>query len=275
MDDIHLYHRIIRPFAGRGGVRDIVSVEVRSRDIDCWLVALRTRQGDETRVTAASEEEAREMAACIDAWRQQPESVPAAPALLSRRAAGVVFWIVFLLVAVGMAVHGLFAYSLVSGWVLTRHFLFSFCVAAVVTVALFASIGAPGHRHPFQWGALVVCLALVIVFAGAGKTLNARLAAPQPVAVEGPIVLIDDEHWDIQATQRTRIKADLVVMQVEDGKSRQRYQIEVPAWVAEREGVRPGAVWRDRFQRGAFGWLYRDGTVWDERPFRPGVVQGP
>ncbi len=271
----NFYHRIIRPFVGRGSVRDIVSVEVRSRDIDCWLVALRTRQGKELRIAAASAEEARAMAAEIDGWRQHPDTVPQAPPLLLRRVAGVLFWIAFLIVAVALAVHGLFAYSLVSGWVLTRHFVFSLCVAAAVTIVLCASLGAPGHRHPFRWGALLLCVALVIVAAGAGKTLNARLGTPQPVAVEGPIVSIDDEHWDIQATQRTRIRAELVVMQVEDSASRRRYEIEVPAWVAEREGVRLGAVWRDRFQRGALGWLYRDGTVWDERPFRPGIVRAP
>ena len=267
-----LYHRVIRPFVGRGGVRDIEKVEVRARDADCWLVFLRTRQGSETRIAAESEADARVMAAQIESWRRQPASVPPPRAVLSRRGGAALAWLVFLIVAVGLAIDGALSWSLVSGWVVTRHFLPALAASAIVVTALVASVGAPGSRHPFQWGVLPLCLFLAVLFASAGKSVNARVGVPQPIEVEGPIVAFDGEAWDIRATQRTRIQADLVVMQVEDTRTRKRYEIEVPAWVAEREGIRLGAVWRDRFHRGAFGWLYREGTVWDERAFRPGIA---
>ena len=94
MDD--LYHWAIKPLVGRGGPRDIVKIEVRDRDIDCWIVDLRTRQGKELRLSADSEDEARAMATQIEGWRQRPETV-------------------------------------------------------LVIVVLFATAGAPGFRHPFQW----------------------------------------------------------------------------------------------------------------------------
>ena len=273
MDD--LYHRAIKPLVGRGGPRDIVKIEVRDRDIDCWIVDLRTRQGKELRLSADSEDEARAMATQIEGWRQRPETVPAAPPILSSRGMAGLFWLAFLIAAIGLALDGALGYSLLSGWAYTRYFLPGFGVAVLVVVVLFATAGAPGFRHPFQWGVLPLCVFLTIVLTSAGKSVNARLGTPERIVIEGPIVFLDAESWDIQATQRTRIKADLVVMQVEDTESRRRYEIEVPAWVAEREGVRLGAIWRDRFQRGALGWLYREGTVWDERAFRPSVVRAP
>lgn len=268
-----LDRRILERAIGRRNLPAIVRIEVRSRDSDCWFVTLTLRSGENILVGAASEDEARALAARIDGWVCQPHTVPAPQPALSRRAAWALGWLVFLLVACGLAVHGFRAYALVDGWVVTRQALPSFVAAVMVAALLFVTVGKPGDRRPSTWVALaLLSVVLTLVFAGAGKTLNAWLRTPRTLEVEGPIVWIDEESWDIRATQRTRIRAELVVLQVEDAAGGGRYTIEVPAWVAEREGVRLGAIWRDRFHRGAFGWLYREGTVWDERPFRPSVV---
>ena len=250
---------------------DIVACEAHSLDIERWYIYVKFRDGRELRLATSSGEETREDCRQIDEWRRieaeggVPEDfepvVDDAPARRLRRLA--LGWLTFWLVVVVLAWYGAVYTWLLDGWVYTRHFVAGMFASIALTVTMLRML-APQR---FELNMLLPVFPLLFLMTAtltiAAKGFNAVIGRQHEIRIEGPIVDLDQDTQTL-VMRRSTVEVHETVLTVVDAKTGKRFEIELPATIAERERPMRGAIWRDRFWSGSLGWNYRRVDNWDE-----------